>query len=159
MSIFSWIKYKFRSSFPRFFFFFGIRKKLIFFNFIFKFFQYTEELSSTDFLHTAMNTVGEKALWAGISAQMNLHFQFHLFKYIFFASCVFQRHVFYLCLCTVTSSICLHNRTFPVMFCALTSRCFHLLCQILCFCIKREKQNHCGGKTAVKALQWTRLQA
>lgn len=157
MSIFSWIKYKFRSSFPAFFF--GIRKKLIFFNFIFKFFQYTEELSSTDFLHTAMNTVGEKALWAGISAQMNLHFQFHLFKYIFFASCVFQRHVFYLCLCTVTSSICLHNRTFPVMFCALTSRCFHLLCQILCFCIKREEQNHCGGKTAVKALQWTRLQA
>lgn len=36
---------------------------------------------------------------------MNLQFQFHLFKFIFFLSWVFQRHLFFLCLCTVISSV------------------------------------------------------
>lgn len=98
-SIFSWTKHKFRISFP---FFSALQTKL---GILFFSTAYWKGLSSTSLLHLAVGTMGEKDLWTWVSAQMNLQFQFHLFKFIFFLSWVFQRHLFFLCLCTVISSV------------------------------------------------------
>lgn len=66
---------------------------------------YWKALFSTRVLHLVGSTAGEKDLWTWVSAQRNLQCQFPLFKSISFLSCVFPRHVFFLCLCTMTSSV------------------------------------------------------
>lgn len=142
-SIFSWAKHIWRISFP---FFLNITKKTrnIFFFFSIAFWK---GLSSASLLHLAVGTMGEKVLWTWANAQMNLQFQFHLFKFILFLSflgfpeaCIFFL-VYVQWLLLSSPLLCLHNSIFPLMFCALTSEAPHLL-QMRCFCIKREEHNH-----------------